>query len=100
MGGRRVRLGLRRATIFLIAAAPAISKSPLSLPKGRRVTRSRLVQVQRTVTVWYSRSIGRAERSTSDRKTSVPSSALRFEATLLAYQYAGLESWTASFCEY
>ena len=46
-----MRVGLCSATMRLIAAAPVISKSPFSLPKGKRVTRSRLVQLHRTVTV-------------------------------------------------
>ena len=74
MGGRKVAVGLRNATILLIAEAPSNSKSPRSLPKGSLAGRYRLEQVQRTVRASASGCTGRPERSARESQISVPSS--------------------------
>ena len=70
----------------LMGTAPSISKSPASLPNGSRDGRSRLVQMVRTVSASTSGSTGRPERSTSERKTSVPSSSRWPEGRRVACQ--------------
>ncbi len=75
MGG----VGLRSADDALSMAAPSISKSLSWLPKGSRAGSSRFVHVVRIERIFASGSIGRIDRSTSDRYTSVPSSFGRLE---------------------
>src|SRR5580658_1906543 len=83
--GRTGSVGLRSAT-HLNNDPPSSSKSPSTLPKGRREIRSRFVQVVRTDKTVASGFAGRIDKSTSDKKVSVPSSFGRVEGRRLAIQ--------------
>src|SRR5258708_34714715 len=79
VGGRTGGVGLRSGTIRFRAEAPSSSKSPSSNPKGKRESRSRLVQVVRTERIFRSGVIGRIDKSTSERNISFPCSLGRAE---------------------
>jgi len=74
VGGRRAGVGFLSAMMEWTGAPLSNSKSPDSIPNGRRAGRSRLVHVSRTVRLSTSGATGRCSRSTSERNISVPSS--------------------------